>query len=74
MPKLPVVSGKALIKALDKLGYFSVRQKGSHVRLRHKKTSRSPLTIPLHKTIKPGLLHKIIVDAGISVDDFIKLL
>jgi len=31
-PKLPVVSGEELIRALQKFGYVSVRQKGSHVR------------------------------------------
>jgi predicted RNA binding protein YcfA (HicA-like mRNA interferase family) len=34
-PKLPVISGDALIRALGKFGYVAVRQKGSHVRLRH---------------------------------------
>jgi predicted RNA binding protein YcfA (HicA-like mRNA interferase family) len=34
-PKLPVVSGDKLIRALGKFGYVVVRQKGSHVRLRH---------------------------------------
>jgi predicted RNA binding protein YcfA (HicA-like mRNA interferase family) len=30
-PKLPVVSGQQLIRALQKFGYLPVRQKGSHV-------------------------------------------
>ncbi|MHA1651034.1 MAG: type II toxin-antitoxin system HicA family toxin [Candidatus Helarchaeota archaeon] len=34
MRKLPVVSGKRLIKLLIKLGYVVIRQKGSHVRLK----------------------------------------
>ena len=33
-PKLPVISGANLIRALAKFGYVAVRQKGSHVRLR----------------------------------------
>ncbi len=33
-PKLPVISGADLIRALAKFGYVTVRQKGSHVRLR----------------------------------------
>jgi len=33
--RLPVVSGAALIVALGKLGWVSVRQRGSHVRLKH---------------------------------------
>jgi predicted RNA binding protein YcfA (HicA-like mRNA interferase family) len=34
-PKLPVISGADLIHALAKFRYVTVRQKGSHVRLRH---------------------------------------
>jgi predicted RNA binding protein YcfA (HicA-like mRNA interferase family) len=33
MSKLPVVSGKELVNALEKVGFFVVRQKGSHVSL-----------------------------------------
>src|ERR1700676_207674 len=55
-PKLPVLSGDDLIKALRKFGYEVVRQDGSHVRLRHSSDPlRQPLTVPRHKTLKPGL-------------------
>jgi len=33
--KLPIVSGKDVIKALSKIGYYIRDQKGSHVHLRH---------------------------------------
>jgi predicted RNA binding protein YcfA (HicA-like mRNA interferase family) len=45
-PKLPVISGADLIRALAKFGYVTVRQKGSHVRLRH--ASRVPHVSALH--------------------------
>ena len=35
--------------------------------------SLKPITVPLHKEIKPGLLSQIIKDAGLSVDEFIEL-
>ena len=41
-PKMPVVSGEHLIQALGKFGYQAVRQKGSHVRLRHPTDSQRP--------------------------------
>ncbi len=51
-PKLPVVSGADLIRALGKFGYVAVRQKGSHVRLRHASDPRRlPVTVPLHAEI-----------------------
>lgn len=65
--KLPVVSGDDLIRILKKFGYAVVRQKGSHVRLRHlTDPQRKPLTVPLHKTLKRGLLHRLLHDAQIT--------
>ncbi|MCA1681149.1 MAG: type II toxin-antitoxin system HicA family toxin, partial [Actinobacteria bacterium] len=33
--RLPVLSGAELVTALGKLGWIAVRQRGSHVRLKH---------------------------------------
>jgi predicted RNA binding protein YcfA (HicA-like mRNA interferase family) len=66
-PKLPVVSGDDFIKAAKKFGYEVARQKGSHVRLRHlTDPRRKPLTVSLHKTLKRGLLHRLLRDAQIT--------
>jgi len=74
-PKLPVLSGDDLIKALKKFGYESVRQEGSHVRLRHSTESqRHPLTVPRHKALKPGLLRRILRDARISLQELVDVL
>jgi len=73
MPKLPVLSGRQLIKKLERLGYRTTRQRGSHVRLRHTDALRKPLTVPLHREIKPGLLHQILKDAGISTEELLTL-
>ena len=68
MPKLPVVSGKEAIRAFERLGYQTVRQKGDHVRL--KCEARSPLSIPLSDPVKRGLLRKAIRDSGFTVEEF----
>lgn len=74
MLKLPALSGKQVIKKLEKLGYKNVRQKGSHIRLRHFNQSEyKSITVPLHKTIKPGLLNQIIKDAKLTLEEFINL-
>ncbi len=66
-PRLPVVSGEDFIQVLKKFGDVIARQKGSHVRLRHTTDpQRKPLTVPLHKTLKRGLLHRLLRDAQIS--------
>jgi predicted RNA binding protein YcfA (HicA-like mRNA interferase family) len=74
-PKLPVLSGADLVRILEKFGYVRVRQKGSHVRLRHStEPQRKPLTVPLHKTLKRGLLHRLLHDARITVEQVLNLL
>jgi predicted RNA binding protein YcfA (HicA-like mRNA interferase family) len=74
-PKLPVVSGDDLIRALAKFGYAAVRQKGSHVRLRHASDpQRIPVTIPLHSELASGTLRRILRDAAVTVEQLISAL
>ena len=74
-PKLPVISGDALIRALGKFGYVAVRQKGSHVRLRHPTDhQRLPVTVPLHNEIAFGTLRRILRDAAITVEELLSAL
>ena len=74
MPKLPVVTASEVIKVLEKIGFHTVRQKGSHIRMKHE-DSRI-VTIPVHKgkTIGKGLLRKILRDAKLTIEEFIRLL
>ena len=60
------------MKALEKIGYCVVRQKGSHIRLHHK--DRRPITVPNHKILGKGLLRKILRDAELTTEEFLKLL
>lgn len=74
-PKLPVISGDELIRALGNFGYVAVRQKGSHVWLGHPSDpQRLPVTVPLHKEIAFGTLRRILRDASISVDQLLSAL
>ena len=72
MPKLPLLSGKETIKVLEKIGYHQVRQRGSHIRLEC--PGRKSVTVPSHKMIGRGLLRKIIRDAELSKEEFLKYL
>jgi predicted RNA binding protein YcfA (HicA-like mRNA interferase family) len=75
MPKLPVISGNQAIKCFEKMGYEIARQRGSHVRMRHKSdTTKQPLTIPRHKTLGRGLICKLVRDAELIIEEFSKLL
>lgn len=74
-PKLPVVSGDALVRALGKFGYVAVRQKGSHVRLRHSTDpQRLAVTVPLQAEIAFGTLRRILRDAAITVEELLSAL
>lgn len=74
MGKFGGISGRDAIRRFEKIGYRVVRQRGSHVRLHHLDAShRPPLTIPLQKELKIGLLQQLIKDAGLSVNDFFVL-
>ena len=72
MPPLPVISGRACVTALAKLGYIAIRQKGSHVRLSC--GGRTAVTVPLHDELDRGTLRAILREIGLSVQDFIALL
>lgn len=71
MPRLPVLSGEELIKALKKAGFRAVRQKGSHVSLQ-KETYKT--VVPLHDELAKGTLLGILRQCGLSRNDFEKLL
>lgn len=74
MPKLPVVSGREVVKALSKVGFALDHQTGSHIILRQEQPPHRRLTVPNHKEIAKGTLRAIIGDAGLSVEEFIDLL
>jgi predicted RNA binding protein YcfA (HicA-like mRNA interferase family) len=71
MPKLPVVSGKECRKALGRLGFEEVRQRGSHVVM---KRGESGCVVPAHAEIKTGTLSGILKQAGVSVEGFVEAL
>ena len=71
MTRLPILHGKEIIKALQKLGYKKARQRGSHIRLECK--GRKSITVPNH-VVGRGLLRKILRDANLSPDEFVTLL
>ena len=73
MSKLPQVSGKNCLKALNKVGFFVKRQKGSHI-IVCRNDPFAEVVIPNHKTLDKGTLRAIIRQADLDVDEFIELL
>jgi predicted RNA binding protein YcfA (HicA-like mRNA interferase family) len=71
--RLPVVSGAQLVRVLEQLGWEVVRQRGSHVRLKHSDRSAF-LVVPLHRELKRGTLSGILRDAGLDREELRRLL
>ena len=72
--KLPVVSGRDLVRALEKFGYEVDRQRGSHIVMRHSNPPFRRVTVPDHKEVAKGTLRAILRQTGISIEDLSDLL
>ena len=74
MTHLPEITGRKLIKILKRIDWMVKSQKGSHVKMT-KEGCRHFLIVPVHsrKTIPKGTLLSIIKDAGLTVDEFLRL-
>jgi len=68
------LSAKKIIQVLKKIGFLKVRQKGSHVIMRH--ADGRMTVVPIHRgeDIGPGLLLEIIKDTKLSKEEFLDLL
>lgn len=72
MPRLPVISGDEFAKAIHKIGYVWDHTEGSHIILLHPSGRR--LSVPRHAELGRGLLRALMTDAGLSRQDFLRLL
>lgn len=75
--KLPVVSGKEVVKALVKNGFSIARQKGSHVHLiKTTKEKQLRVTVPIHgnRDLNPFVLRSITRQSGYNPEEFTKIL
>jgi predicted RNA binding protein YcfA (HicA-like mRNA interferase family) len=73
MSKLPVISSRECIRALEKAGFYVKRQHGSHIILR-RDDPFCQVTVPEHNPLDRGTLRAIIRQAGLSVEEFNALL
>ena len=74
MTRLPSLTGEQVVKALGKAGFQVLRQKGSHIYLKH--ADGRATVVPIHKgePVGRGLLRKIIQDADLGREEFLNLL
>ncbi len=75
MPKLPRVSGADAIRALERLGFVQMRQRGSHVVLKRVTAEGTTgCVVPRHPELATGTLRGILKQAAIAIDDFVSQL
>jgi predicted RNA binding protein YcfA (HicA-like mRNA interferase family) len=74
LPRILPLNPYKLIKILERAGFKIIRQKGSHVIMMNNKKTR--IVVPVHpgKDVKSGLIRAIIKEAGLSKEEFLKLL
>ncbi|MDP2266487.1 MAG: type II toxin-antitoxin system HicA family toxin [Thiobacillus sp.] len=68
MPKLPRLSGAAIVRTLERLGFEKLRQSGSHVIMRR---GSKGCVVPMHAEVKVGTLAGVLRQADVSGDEFI---
>ena len=74
MSVLPRISGQEVVVAFAKIGYEKDRQKGSHIVLRQAVTPHRRIVVPDHREVAKGTLRAILKQAGLTVEEFKKLL
>jgi predicted RNA binding protein YcfA (HicA-like mRNA interferase family) len=72
--KKPVVSGRDVVRALEKIGYELDRQRSSHIVMRHNQPPFCRITVPDHREIAKGTLRAILRQTGLSSDELVALL
>jgi predicted RNA binding protein YcfA (HicA-like mRNA interferase family) len=75
MPKMPRISSRDAIRALERLGFEPVRQTGSHIVMK-KATEEGEIgcVVPIHRELKVGTLSGILKQAKVTVEEFIESL
>lgn len=65
-PRLPPVSGRQVVRLLERLGYDVIRQRGSHIRMRKATPlGEHSITIPAHREMAKGTLNDILNEVGL---------
>lgn len=74
MTKIPTdLSGRDMVRALEKIGFVVKRQRGSHIVLRRAHPP-ARVVVPNHKSLRLGTLRSILHEAGITPEQLLNLL
>ena len=68
--KIPLLSGRQVLSALERLGFVEISRKGSHVKMIHPDGRR--IVFPFHHEIDRYTLKGSLRDADIDISDFLE--
>jgi predicted RNA binding protein YcfA (HicA-like mRNA interferase family) len=71
--ELPVLSGREVVRAFERLGWEVARQRGSHIIL-VKSGHPATLSVPDHREVARGTLRGLLRRAGVTIEEFTALL
>ena len=73
MGKYRRLSGKQIVKALERIGFVQARQRGSHVVMKKVLDEGAVgCVVPMHKEVATGTLHALLKQAKVAIDEFEK--
>ena len=72
MPTYPELPPEKIVSALQRLGFYVRRQRGSHIIMR-RDTPYAQTVVPHHRSVKPMILAEILRQANVTLEDFLKL-
>lgn len=67
--KLPLLSGRQVLAALQRLGFVEIHRKGSHVKMEHPDGRR--IVFPFHNELDRFTLKGALRDATVDVEEFL---
>ena len=73
MHKVPLLSGREVVKVFRRLGWYVARQRGSHIIL-VKEGHIATLSVPNHHEVARGTLRSLIARAGLTIEEFLNVL
>jgi predicted RNA binding protein YcfA (HicA-like mRNA interferase family) len=68
--KLPLLSGRQVVKTLERLGFVEVHRKGSHIKMKHQ--DGRMIVFPFHDEVDRFTLKGALRDAEIDLEEFLK--
>ena len=68
--KLPLFSGRQIVKALERLGFIEIHRKGSHIKMKH--ADGRMIVFPFHDEVDRFTLKGALRDADVGLEEFLK--